>query len=253
MINDWFFAVIAMVIVFFYGLFNYDASNGLCSALVVLIIELLYRISKKNPFERSLTKLKYRISPELSAFDYSITFEKDATLDALKEALFNIIYSGNRASWSYRDPAICFENFHRWNSIVGSFRPFHFSSISFEYVDSAQFNCYDYLLLPCQELYFPSNIQHIDFSIDSIPYIEKIVLRSPKFVPLHYYSETFFSNPIKVTHPLDIIVPANLEHTYRTDPGWRSIRLITPDDKTITPTINGLPPYDPATQSHIYY
>lgn len=249
---DWLFAIIGMCCVFIVGIINYSFSNGLCAALIVLIIELLYCISKKNPFARILVRPKYTICNPFGAFDHEISFSKRATIDCLRESIFNVFYNSKFSHCGYRDPSIRFVNFHRWNTIVNQFYPFHFSTISFEDVDSSQFNCIDYFSLPCEKLHLPRNINNVDFSINCIPHIKELVLHSPKFVPLHYYSEAFFAQPIPVNYPLNVIVPSNLLRAYRTDPGWRSIRLETPDGDIVSPTINGLPTFDPATESRFH-
>lgn len=246
---DWLFAFFAMGITFFYGLINYDFSNGLCNALVILIIELLYRISKKNPFDRNLRHRMYEANRSpLNHYDRTIRFSKGATLDSLHEAIFDAMYQTQHAAWEYRNPSISFDNFIQWNSIAASFKPFYFSTISFDNVEPDTFQCRDFLLLPCEQLFLPRRLMSIDFLGYEIPHIKEIVITSPHFVSLVPHLD-FSAQPFKSPAPLNISVPQNLLAQYRTDPSWASLRLVDEDGNVNSATFNGLPPIDPSVQS----
>lgn len=213
------------------------------------IIHLIYVLSKSNPFDRCLKRRAYTAHrSSLNHYDGTIHFFENATLDSLHEAIFDAMYQTHHAAWEYRNPSICFENFIKWNSVADSFKPFYFSTISFDGVEPETFQCGDFLLLPCEQLFLPCRLASIDFLGHEIPHIKEIVIRSTHFVPLVSHTD-YVSNPFKSTVPINISVPQDILARYRTDPAWSSLRFVDEDGNVSPATFNGLPPIDPATQS----
>lgn len=223
--------------------------GGTAVFLFIVVAHLGSALTKSNPFERRLSRGKYTVSAScLDRYDCSISFAEDATIDSLREAIFNAMYQKPHSSWEYRDPSIGFGNFIKWNSIADSFRPFHFSTISFDDVAPDTFRCNDFLFLPCEQLVLPRRINSIDFLGYSIPHIKEIVIRSEHFVCLVPHAD-YSADPFKSPVPINIIVPQKLLAQYRKDPVWSSLRFIDEDGKIKTATFNGFPPIDPSKQS----
>lgn len=218
---------------------------GVIIILAFVIVELLYNLSKKNPFDRVLWHREYSISPSLDRFhcNQAIRFTKHANIDSLHKAIFDAVYRLHHSEWDYRKLSLSFDNFVPWNMIANGFTPFHFSTISFYDVNPDAFRCIDYQYLPCEELILPHNLTSIRLDVDRIPSIQKLVISSQQFVPLTVCNvegnDAIYSN-----RPLNVSVPSNLLSQYRTDPIWTSLRFIDAEGNVSPITINEYPPLE---------
>lgn len=229
--------------------------NFLVIAFLFLAAHLFYLLSKSNPFDRCLKKRPYTVDcSKLNRYDITISFSKGATIDCLREAIFSAMYQAQSSAYEHRSPSISFDNFMKWNSVVDSFKPFHFSSISFEKVSSDHFQCGDFLLLPCGQLILPRRTRYIDLLGYSIPCIKEIVMPSESFVTLAPHSD-YASSPFEASGSINIIVPQKFLSQYREDPVWSSLRFIDRDGNINSATFNGLAPTGPSKpkEEPIYY
>lgn len=223
--------------------------------LLFLSAHMLHLLSKANPFDRCLRKQAYSINrSSLTRYDASVRFSENATIDSLREAIFSSLYQVHSTAWEYRSPSISFDGFRKWNRVADCFKPFHFSTISFEDVSPDNFQCGDFLLLPCDQLILPQRIDRIDLLGCDIPHIKEIVITAENFVTLVPHSD-YSSNPFKSSVSTNFSVPPKLLSKYRTDATWSSLRFIDVEGNICSATFNGLPPMEPIKpkQEAIYY
>lgn len=206
--------------------------------LCAIILFLLYRLDRSNPFRRVLRptySIRARYFPE--AIYLSFTSRANSQNKSLRTAIADAAYSYPEIS------TLVFENLCPTSSFIADFGQFSFRRIDLSNVRIAEASCLEFwiehLALPAEVLVLPKNLKRILVPSDCRE-LRDVYISSPVAIPA-YKADTRYRDGIHADRSLVFHVPRRLLQEYQRSQAWDELSFIDDSGYSFPPLFL---PYD---------